>query len=185
MKKYGDYIFETKKINKLEVKLKSDISQFDLDELLENMLLQSTKNSTPDIVELLFILGAKLKDNSLIYSSVHTPNSYEEIRIKMAEILVKKGDCDPNTRIYINGIYTSVTCLTMICLDKSLSLNGIKNYNVIAKLIELGGDMTIKDNFKKSSYDYLTENDVVKLDKIVPNFRNDYELYISSDKYNI
>jgi len=160
---------------------KTNVSQFNLNILIEETV---SDYKSPEILELLFMLGGKVKKHAdtILYSGCCKPGGYEELRLKFTEILVKLGGCDPNKLIYINGIYSSVTCLTMLCSSKD---EGYKNYNVIAKLVELGGDMSIKDNKNNSAYDYLDDYEVLKLSKLIPNFKYDYDLYKSANKYNL
>lgn len=160
---------------------KTDISQFDLNNLIEKTV---SDYKSPETLELLFMLGGKIKKNAdtILYSGCYKPSFYEELRLAFTEILIKLGGCDPNILFYINGTYSSVTCLSMLCESND---KGYKNFRVIAKLIELGGDMSIKDNKNKSAYDYLDRYDVIELTKLIPDFKYNYDLYKSYNSYNL
>ena len=105
MKNYKNFIFESNGTYKLTFQLKTDISQFNFNELISKTILEFPNNLT-DLLELFFMIKPDIKLDKLDFYNAVVKPGHQIIRMKSAEVLVKKGHCDVNQLIYVNGIYS-------------------------------------------------------------------------------
>lgn len=164
----------------------NDFSQDDFNEMISDSL-RKLNNSTPKILKLIFLNGGKLDKNKDYYEFILMPNTTSRLKLDILEVLTKYGGIDINKKFYWNGLYPSVTLLTIITRTRyKKPLFSEKHfYNLIIGIIKLGGDMTIKDFDNNSSYDYLNDKDIEYLNKYIKGFKKDYDFYMSSKNYNL
>lgn len=156
---------------------KSDFSEFDLDNMI-NEVLYNPKRITIDILKLLFKCGGKINKKNIL-SFMVLPGLSVNLKISLCKILIENG-ANINELIYFNGRFSSVTILTMLC-----SIKDRFSAELIIEVIKMGGDMSIKDNFEKSAFDYLNDSEVKELKKLSKDFKEQYEFYMTTKNFNL
>ena len=153
--------------NQLFENTNNDISNFDLDWILNKHIYSSKSDTYFEIIKLLIALGAKAEKKSILgsFSVIHNSKDY----IKQLDIF--SDQIDINDTHYINGLHPNVTLLAMEVIKRD------KSMIIIKELLKRGADISFKtwDYASKKNiplYDFLNDDEIKQIDKSIPGFED-------------